>query len=114
MFGKLFSSKELDEFAKSLATSLAKRYPPSLDKAESRKISVNRVSKVLEDTLEKAAEYHRTNKLGIYKKARLGNQFKWELKELGYSEHFVDLATEGLIVYLSRKPAEGAADKSAK
>src|SRR4051794_5958560 len=105
MLGKLFSSKELDTFAKGLAASLAKRYPPSLDKAENRKISVSRVSKVLEDTLEKAAEYQKTHKLGIYKKARLGNSFKWELKELGYSEHFIDIATEGLIVYLSRKPA---------
>lgn len=113
MLGKLFSNKELDAFAKSLATSLVRRYPPSLDKAESRRISVTRVSKVLEDVLEKAAEYNRNNKLGVYKKARLGNQFKWELKELGYSDEFIDLATEGLIVYMSRKQP-GAADNPVK
>lgn len=102
---KLFSGKELDEFAKELARSLAKRYPPSLETAQAKKVSVNRVTRVLEDVIEKAVEYHRRNPLGIYRKARLGNAFKWELKELGYSEKFVELATEGLIVHLSRKPS---------
>ena len=43
-------------------------------------------------------------KLGIYKKAKLGNTFKWELKEMGYDEKFTETATEGLIVYLTRGP----------
>jgi len=111
---KLFSSKEIDAFAKELAQSLAKRYPPSLETAQAKKISVNRVTKVLEDVVEKAVEYNRKNPLGVYRKARLGNTFRWELKELGYSEKFVEVATEGLIVHLSRKPATTAgADKSA-
>jgi hypothetical protein len=41
--------------------------------------------------------------LGVYKKARLGNTFRWELEEMGYSEKFIELATEGLIVYITRK-----------
>ena len=43
------------------------------------------------------------HKLGVYKKARLGNTFRWELEELGYSKKFVETATEGLVVYLTRK-----------
>jgi hypothetical protein len=116
MFKNIFSNKEIDDFAKSLAASIAKRYPPSLDTAPGRKVSVNRVTRVFEETLAKAEEYNRTHKLGVYKKARLGNTFKWELKELGYSEKFIDLATEGLIVYLARKPQSAAAsgDKTKK
>ena len=110
---KLFSNKELDEFAKGLAQSLAKRYPPSLETAQAKKISVNRVTRVLEDVVEKAVEYNRKNPLGIYGKARLGNTFRWELKELGYSEKFVEVATEGLIVHVSQMPARKAgADKA--
>lgn len=101
----IFSGKEIDEFAKLLAESVSKRYPPALETAEQKRISVNRVTKILEDTFQKAVEYNLRNKLGVYKKARLGNTFRWELKERGYSEKFVEIATEGLIVYISRKPA---------
>ena len=106
----IFASKEIDEFAKSLAESVAKRYPPALETAQEKKISVNRVTKILEDTFQKAAEFNSRQKLGVYKKARLGNTFRWELKERGYSESFIEMATEGLLVYVTRKPA---ADKDA-
>jgi hypothetical protein len=106
MLTKLFSDKDLDAFAKSLAESLAKRYPPSLETAAGRKVSVNRVTRVMEDILERVADYNKTRKLGMFKKARLGNSFRWELKELGYSEKFIEVATEGVIVYLTRKQGE--------
>jgi hypothetical protein len=98
------SGKQIDEFAKSLAESLAKRYPPTLEKSAEKKMSVNRITKVLEDTFEKVVEFQRANKLGVYKRARLGNSFRWELKTLGYSSSFIEVATEGLIVYITREP----------
>lgn len=98
----LFSNKEIDGFAKTLAQDLAKRYPPELDKSKEKKISQNRIAKVLEDAYGKAIQFKQEHKLGLYKKARLGNTFKWELKELGYSEKFIEIATEGLIVYITR------------
>jgi hypothetical protein len=99
----LFKSSEIEQFAKNLAQDIAKRYPPALDATPEKKISGNRITKVLEDALSKAVEFKEQNKLGLVKKARLGNAFKWELKELGYSEQFIDIATEGLIVYITRK-----------
>jgi len=98
------SSKQVDEFAKELASGIAKRYPPALQNRPDRALSVARVSKILEDSFSRAAEFQRTHKLGVYKKARLGNAFRWEMKELGYGERFIELATEGLIVFISRKP----------
>lgn len=96
------SGKQIDEFAKSLADAVAKRYPPALDKAKDRIVSVNRITRVLEDALQQAVEFKQQHKLGVYKKARLGNSFRWELTERGYSKKFVEVATEGLIVYLTR------------
>jgi hypothetical protein len=96
------SGKEIDAFAKDLAQTIAKRYPPALDAAPEKRISANRITKVLEDALNRAADFNRANRLGVYKKARLGNTFRWELKELGYSERFIEVATEGLIVYVSK------------
>ena len=111
MLDKLLG-RDVDAFAKELAEMVAKRYPPTLDKAPERRISANRITKVLEDALDKAAEYNRSARLGVYKKAKLANTFKWELKELGYSDRFVEMATEGLVVYVSR--SSGAKEKDGK
>ncbi len=102
LFGSV-SGKQVDEFAKALAEELSKRYPPALDKGGERRISQKRLTTILEDTFNRAIEFRRQHKLGVYKKARLGNTFRWELQEMGYSEKFVELATEGIIVYITRK-----------
>ena len=102
LFGSV-SGKQIDQFAKTLAQELAKRYPPALDKAGERRISQKRVTSILEDTFSRASEFKRQHKLGVYKKARLGNTFRWELEEMGYSKKFIELATEGLIVYVTRE-----------
>ena len=102
IFGSV-SSKDVDSFAATLASDLAKRYPPALDKGGERKISQKRLTSILEDIFARAVDFRTLHKLGVYKKARLGNTFRWELQEMGYSEKFVEVATEGLIVYITRK-----------
>lgn len=102
LFGSV-SGKQIDEFAKSLVQELSRRYPPALDQGGQRKLSQKRLTSILEETFNKATEFKAQHKLGVYKKARLGNTFRWELKELGYSDKFVEVATEGLVVYISRK-----------
>jgi hypothetical protein len=102
LFGSV-SSKEVDAFAKELVQELAKRYPAALDKEGERKLSQKRLTAILEDTCSKAVEFRKRHKLGVYKKARLGNTFRWELEELGYSKQFIEAATESLVVYITRK-----------
>ncbi|MBI1988160.1 MAG: hypothetical protein HYS65_00240 [Betaproteobacteria bacterium] len=102
LFGSA-SGKQIDEFAKNLALELSKRYPAALDKGGARRISQKRLTTILEDTFNRAIEFKQQHKLGVYKKARLGNTFRWELEELGYSKKFIELATEGLIVYITRE-----------
>ncbi len=107
------SAAEVKEFAESLAEAIAKRYPPAMDAAETRKVSANRLTKILEDAFEKAANFQHEKALGWYRKASLGNDFRWKLKEFGYSERFIELATEGLVVYISRKAeSDGKAGKA--
>jgi len=103
-FWPFFSSKHINEFARNLANNLAKRYPPALDVSPEKKISHARLTKVLEDTLMQAVEFQRSHKLGMFGKAKLGNEFKWQLKGLGYTDKFIDVATEGLMVYVTRGP----------
>jgi len=102
LFGSV-SGKQVDEFANTLAQELAKRYPPALDKGGERRISQKRMTTILEDTFNRAIEFKQQHKLGVYKKARLGNTFRWELERMGYSKNFIELATEGLIVYITRE-----------
>jgi hypothetical protein len=99
---KLFSPGKIDEFAKSLAQDIAKRYPPAIANNPQQMVSQKRLTDILEETFTKAAAFQRENKLGWYRKAKLGNEFRWELKELGYDEKFVEVATEGLVVYVTR------------
>jgi hypothetical protein len=102
-FFRRFSTKQHDDFAESLAEKIAKQYPPSLAADPSVKVSEKRLTKILEKVYDKAVQYRADNKLGVYGKARLGNTFRWKLEELGYGKQFIDVATEGLIVHLSKK-----------
>jgi hypothetical protein len=97
-----FSGGEVNEFARSLATTLAKRYPPAIDVNPAKKVSENRLTRVLDEAFTEAMEFQQQRKLGFYGKAKLGAEFKWQLKELGYSDKFIDVATEGLMVYITR------------
>jgi len=102
MILKLFGPSKIDAFAKSLAQDIAKRYPPAIANNPDQMVSQKRLTTILEDTFNRAQQFNRENKLGMFRKAKLGNTFKWELKEMGYDEKFIELATEGLIVYLTR------------
>ena len=106
----IFSNKEINAFAGELATGLAKRYPPAIDVSPDKRVSENRLTRVLEETLARAVEFQSTHKLGVFGKAKLGNEFKWQLKELGYTDKFIEVATEGLMVHLTRgsQPARPA------
>jgi len=92
------------ELAKSLAQDLAKRYPPAIANNPAQAVSQQRISGILEEVFAGASKFGQENKLGWYKRARLGNKFKWELKEMGYDEKFINKATARLIVCLTRRP----------
>jgi hypothetical protein len=89
-------------FAVQLASKLAKRYPPALDREAGRRPSVNRLTRIVEETCEQAVAFKVEHNLRWLGKARLGNEFRWALAELGYSKEFTEFATEAVIVHLSR------------
>lgn len=103
IFGSV-STAQVDEFAKSLARELAKQCPPD-PSAEGGRPSVTpkRLVATLDQLCGKALGFREQHDLGIYKKARLGNTFRWELSELGYGKDFVDNVTQQLVVFISRR-----------
>jgi hypothetical protein len=91
-------------FAKELAARLTKELPPAMMDERRKVLSVNKVTRQLEKTFEAAAAYQRDNRIGFIRRAFLANGFRWELKNLGYPDDFIDVAVEGLVVELSRPP----------
>jgi len=101
---RLFSSGKTDEFAKTLAQGIARRYPPVIANSPEQMVSHKRVMEILEEAFARAHQFERENRLGILGRAKLGHTFKWELKEMGYEGKFVEMATGELAVHLVRGP----------
>ena len=103
IFGSV-SSKQVDEFAKELARHVARQCPPEQRDGLARPgVTPRKLVATLEEVCRKALDFRKEHKLGIYKKARLGNTFRWELTELGYDKQFAEDVTQRLVVYISRK-----------
>ena len=105
ILGSLLNRAPVDDFAKSLAGDIAKRYPVTIDLDPAKRPSVNRLSRIVEDACTRAVAFQAQHRLGWLGKARLGNAFRWELSSLGYRKEFIDLATEAVVVHLSRGAA---------
>src|SRR6266849_2969724 len=95
-----FDTEEIDEFAQSIAAELVKRAPPAGLDAHDEKTS-KRLRNTHHAVFSRAEQFARTHKLNIYKKARLGNQFRWALKEAGYPKAFVETWTYELITLVA-------------
>ena len=90
----------VDLFANQLAVDLAKRYPVALEIDQTKKRNPSRLKNAFDSTFNRAIKFQLENKLGIYGKAKLTSAFKAELKELGYPDDFVDLATSAMTKFL--------------
>jgi hypothetical protein len=99
LFGFL-DTRALDEFATVLASDLGRRFPPASE-ARTDPGAQYQVKVILEGLGARAVRFHTENKLNLYKKAKLGNVFKWKLKELGYSDAFAERATKEIITRLA-------------
>ncbi|RYF32311.1 MAG: hypothetical protein EOO21_07000 [Comamonadaceae bacterium] len=98
-------------FTKDLVARLTQELPPALMETRRKVLSVNKVTRQLERTFQAAAEYQREHRLGFIRRAFLANGFRWELKNSGYPDDFIDVAVEGLVVELS-KPAPATSDRT--
>ena len=95
-------TKELEEFATALAVDLGRRFPPSSE-ARTDTGAQQQIKVILEGLGARAVRYRDQYKIGIYKKAKLANVFKWKLTELGYSSGFVERATKEIATRLAVK-----------
>jgi hypothetical protein len=101
LFG-LADTRELEEFATGLASDLGRRFPPESE-ARTDPGAAHQIKVILEGLASRAVRYHEQHKLGVYKKAKLANVFKWKLTDLGYSKPFVERATKEIATRLAVK-----------
>jgi len=94
---KRLLSKEVEDFATSLALDFAKRFPADKP-VNPRPIGL---AKAVDDVCNRATEFQRSRKLGMYGKAKMGTAFKLQLKESGYPDEFVDELTQRLLIRIS-------------
>lgn len=91
----LIDTRELDEFATALAEDLGRRYPPASE-GRTDAGAKHQLDVITEGLTARALRFHKEHKLGVYKKAKLANVFRWKLSELGYSKPFVEKVTKSL------------------
>jgi hypothetical protein len=93
--------KEIDAFAAALAQDMGRRFPPRSE-ARTDKGAANQLKAITGRLCEQAREFHRQRRLGVYGKAKLGNSFRWQLKELGYSQAIIEQVTHELVLNLAK------------
>lgn len=91
------------EFVESLVDRLRKELPPALMAQHHKVLSVNKITRLLERTSNLVVDYQAQNALGYFRRVSLINSFKWSMKEVGYPDDFVRVATESLVVALAKK-----------
>lgn len=99
---KLFDTSEIESFATVLAEDVGRRFPPASEKRTDPG-AAHQIKVILEGLGARAIRFRDEQKLGIYGKAKLGNVFKWKLKEIGYSDAFVERATKAIVTRLAIK-----------
>jgi hypothetical protein len=90
-----FDATEAKKFGTDLAHFFIERIP--LEPTGKKEKSLAKKKEVLDKMFARIAQFKEKHKLNIYKKAQLGNTFKWELSEAGYDEEFVDDLTKMLM-----------------
>ena len=99
-FFGLIDTRDLEIFANGLAEDLRRRFPPASEQRTDPG-ATHQIKVILEGLSARAVRYRDEKKFGVYRKAKLGNVFRWKLKELGYSEAFVERATKEIVTRLA-------------
>ena len=99
-----FDAKEAKDFGETLAQLLIERTPAEGTLGEGR--LTKKHTAMLHQLDRHVVQFRQQHKLNVYKKAQLGNRFKWTLKEKGYDAGYIDLLTNWLMLQLQDKPAK--------
>jgi hypothetical protein len=100
---RLFSPSKVNAFAKIMGRRITTRCPPVIANNPEQIVSQKRIAEILEEIFSGTPQFRGENRPGILGRAKLRHAFKWELREIGYEEKFVDFAADKLIEQLTRR-----------
>lgn len=98
MFG-WFRSKDVENFATELVDEFSRRSPPATLKDGTQHTKVLAAS--IDELCNRAGEFQKERKLGVYGKAKFGTTVKYRMKDLGYADEFIDELTRSLLIRIS-------------
>lgn len=93
-----FDASEAKAFGVSLAHFYMERIPSDTSGGTAK--ALDKKPEVVSKMLQQLLKFKLEHELNIYKKAQLGNAFKWALKDAGYDPGFVDQLTKDLMLKL--------------
>lgn len=95
---KWLDAKEEQAFAREIAQFYVQRVP--FESPFSSKQFAAKTQEVLKKVDLQVQKFKTGRSLNIYKKAKLGNAFKWVLRDAGYDTEYVNGLTEWLMLRL--------------
>jgi hypothetical protein len=95
MLFKWFDASTATQFGSTLAQGVIAKIPLDIS-ADDKKFS-SKAGELLKGMDRQIASFKQTHPLNLYKKAKLGNAFKWALLDAGYRPAYVDELTEWLL-----------------
>jgi hypothetical protein len=90
-------SQQTADFAIELARTYITRCPVGSKKAQPF------VTRTINEICKRAADFHKTQRLGVYGNAKFGTEFKHHLLAAGYDSAFVDDLTSKIVMNLAGK-----------
>ena len=93
-------SRDVEEFAVKLAVDFGTHVPADQLVKGARPAVL---AKAVDEICNRAAAFQQERKLGVYGKAKLGTAFKFQLKESGYPQDFIDELTQTLLIRISAR-----------
>lgn len=87
--------------ARAMAEKIALQYPPKNEPKLQLQGGRKRLTSILDLVMSEITQYQRQERMGLIRKARFGNEFRWKLAEIGYTDVFVDALTEGVVAHLA-------------
>jgi hypothetical protein len=93
-----FDAAAAKDFGADLARFYVERIPAG--SAVNEKKFAAKTKEVLDKMALRVAQFKEANTLNTYKKAQLGNAFKWTLRDAGYDSAYIDRLTSWLVTRL--------------
>jgi hypothetical protein len=95
-----FDAKQSKEFGTALANFFIEKIPVENNQNVDEEYFARKTKKTLAAMEAQVVEFKKNNKLNVYKRAQLGNTFKWTLKNAGYAEDYINELTMWLVKQL--------------